>query len=272
MPAVQVFSDFDGTICLKDTGCILIDSGMGYANRKALDAKVLSHEMTFLEAMHLFWDSVSLTWEEGLDLVRDAELDPGFVKFHNYVCQQKIPFAVVSCGLDILIKEYMKLHLGPEQASQLNILANYGSVDNRKWNVTFRDDSPHTHDKSRCIKEARKAFEEAKALQKKALTEMAQEQFDQQQHHHHHHHHDHQVIVFCGDGISDLSAAREADVLFARRGRDLETYCRTHRLPFLPFDTFEEVHDVVQGLYEGVISIEDIQKRQQAECQKPFPN
>ncbi|KAF9969131.1 hypothetical protein BGZ73_008646 [Actinomortierella ambigua] len=259
MPSVQVFSDFDGTICLKDTGCILIDSGMGYENRKALDAKVLSHEMTFLEAMHLFWDSVELTFEEGLDLVRDAELDPGFVGFHRYVGEQQIPFAVVSCGLDILIQEYMAWHLGHDQAKQLNILANYGQVHNKKWLVTYRDDSPHAHDKSRCIRAARTAFEEE---QQKKKHRCQQKQCTKV------HSQDHQVIVFCGDGISDLSAAREADVLFARRGRDLEKYCRTHKLPFLPFDTFEEVHAVVQGLHEGTLAFDEIQKRQQAECEK----
>ncbi|KAF9168199.1 hypothetical protein DFQ26_000766 [Actinomortierella ambigua] len=258
MATVQVFSDFDGTICLKDTGCILIDSGMGYENRKILDAKVLAHEMTFLEAMHLFWDSVSLTLEEGLDLVRDAELDPGFVAFHRYVGEQQIPFAVVSCGLDILIQEYMAWHLGRDQAQQLNILANYAHVHNKKWLVTYRDDTPHAHDKSICIRAARKAFEEEQETRKK----MAQEQQDSQRRD------EHQVIVFCGDGISDLSAAREADVLFARRGRDLEKYCRTHKLPFLPFDTFEEVHAIVQGLHEGSLSIVDIRKRQQDECEK----
>ena len=47
-PSIQVFSDFDGTICLEDTGCILIDSGMGTEKREEMDVKILNHEMTFL--------------------------------------------------------------------------------------------------------------------------------------------------------------------------------------------------------------------------------
>lgn len=47
-PRIQVFSDFDGTISLEDTGCVLIDSGMGTANRKEMYKKILNHEMTFL--------------------------------------------------------------------------------------------------------------------------------------------------------------------------------------------------------------------------------
>ena len=32
-------------------------------------------------------------------------------------------------------------------------------------------------------------------------------------------------IVFIGDGVSDLSAAIEADIVFAKKGKDLETWC-----------------------------------------------
>ena len=56
------------------------------------------------------------------------------------------------------------------------------------------------------------------------------------------------IFVFCGDGVSDISAARHADVLFARKDRDLETYCKRHSIPFVPFDTFKEVQDVVSKL------------------------
>lgn len=48
MPRIEVFSDFDGTISMADTGCILIDSGMGYENRRKMDGMILRHEMSFL--------------------------------------------------------------------------------------------------------------------------------------------------------------------------------------------------------------------------------
>lgn len=36
------------------------------------------------------------------------------------------------------------------------------------------------------------------------------------------------LSVLIGGGVSDLTAAREADVLFARRGFRLESYCMEH--------------------------------------------
>lgn len=63
------------------------------------------------------------------------------------------------------------------------------------------------------------------------------------------------LIVFIGDGVSDLPAAREADVLFARRGLRLEEYCLEHNIPCTPFDTFTDVKREVEA-----ISIEDQKK------------
>jgi len=44
------------------------------------------------------------------------------------------------------------------------------------------------------------------------------------------------IMVYCGDGVSDISAARETDLLFAKKGRDLVTHCLKENVPFYPFD------------------------------------
>jgi len=44
------------------------------------------------------------------------------------------------------------------------------------------------------------------------------------------------IMVYCGDGVSDISAARETDLLFAKKGRDLVTHCLQENVPFYPFD------------------------------------
>ncbi|KAF9168198.1 hypothetical protein DFQ26_000765 [Actinomortierella ambigua] len=267
MPAVEVYSDFDGTISLKDTGNILIDACLGYENRKALDDKILRNEITFLEVTTISWESITLTYDEALALVRkEAEIDPGFLAFYTYVGAQKIPFTIVSCGLDVVIREYLSWHLGQDQLAQLEILANYAHISDRTWRVTYRDDSEFTHDKSQVMRAARQRHAEKTEAQKQkqeqkggdkkeddiAAAAAAAAQSPP-------------ILVFCGDGISDLCAAREADVMFARRGLELEAYCREHKVPFLPFDSFAEIHVIVQGLHEGSISLDEIQKRQLAQ-------
>lgn len=64
------------------------------------------------------------------------------------------------------------------------------------------------------------------------------------------------IFVFCGDGVSDISAAKHADVLFARKERDLEFYCKRENIPFIAFDTFAEVENVVRSLVDGKARIE----------------
>lgn len=63
------------------------------------------------------------------------------------------------------------------------------------------------------------------------------------------------LIVFIGDGVSDLAAASHADVLFARRGLRLEEHCIEHKIPFTPYDTFSDIKREIEK-----ISREDQQK------------
>ncbi|KAF9024603.1 hypothetical protein BGZ52_010626 [Haplosporangium bisporale] len=137
-------------------------------------------------------------------------------------------------------RQYLAWHLGDE--SKITILANYGKVIGDKWLVTYRDDSPYTHDKSVCIKQAKQAFSDKS------------DKIPGQEH----------IIVFCGDGISDWSVTRKADILFARRGLDLEKYCRKHKIPFIVFDTFDKVTATVQGLTEGTLTVAEVNCR--SEC------
>lgn len=69
--------------------------------------------------------------------------------------------------------------------------------------------------------------------------------------------------MYCGDGVSDISAARETDLLFAKKGKDLVKHCLIQNVPFYPFDvpslillwlliqTFAEINAVVADLESG---------------------
>lgn len=162
--------------------------------------------------MEIWWSGVNLSYDEGLNLLRDVHLDPGFLSFYAFIQSHDIPFSIVSCGLDILIKSFMAWHLGEDEASKLTILANYGKVEDHRWIVTYRDNSPHSHDKSVCIRESKQQFKK-ELVDRQKERELAGETREEQLEEH--------IVVFCGDGISDLSAAREADVLFARKGRSV---------------------------------------------------
>lgn len=48
-------------------------------------------------------------------------------------------------------------------------------------------------------------------------------------------------LSFIGDGISDLAAAGQSDVLFARRGLALEEYCIAKGIEYHPYDSFADI-------------------------------
>lgn len=88
-------------------------------------------------------------------------------------------------------------------------------------------------------------------------------------------------MFYAGDGVSDLSAARETNLLFAKEGRgenhvaedgygienrrlttetDLVTYCIKENVPFTTFPNFSTIHSTVKSIVEGKISVKDAAK------------
>lgn len=71
-------------------------------------------------------------------------------------------------------------------------------------------------------------------------------------------------MFYAGDGVSDLSAARESDLLFAKKGQgkhydsrtetstknhvDLVTYCAKEDIPFTVFEDFQKIKEVTQDI------------------------
>ncbi|KAI9267786.1 HAD-like domain-containing protein [Helicostylum pulchrum] len=228
MVHVQVFTDFDGTLSLDDTGILLIDDrrSMGPERRRVLEHEILEGTKTYRDAVQEMWDNVGLTWEEAwADHLDNCTIDPGFPSFNDYCLANNFPVTVVSSGLNPVLEKIMKNFLG-EKAKAIEIIANKGQVEGNSWKITWRDDSIYGNDKSLTLAKARETAGKDT------------------------------IFVFCGDGVSDISAAKHADVLFARKDRDLEFYCKREKIPFIPFETFAEVERVVRNLVDGKARIE----------------
>lgn len=90
------------------------------------------------------------------------------------------------------------------------------------------------------------------------------------------------VLFYAGDGVSDLSAAKETDLLFAKAGRgespvdmtyfffflaarwthtdceaDLVTYCENEKVPFTTFNDFTEILATVKEIVAGRLSVKE---------------
>merc|ERR1711981_996030 len=135
-----------------------------------------------------------------------------------------IPFNVISAGLRPVLRKVLDHFLGEEKSQNIDIIANDAIIPQDGqggWTPVWLHDTELGHDKKRSVNEAR--AREQLACENGTIP----------------------LIVFIGDGVSDLPAAREADVLFARRGLKLEEYCVEHKLPYIPFDTFADIQKEV---------------------------
>jgi hypothetical protein len=62
------------------------------------------------------------------------------------------------------------------------------------------------------------------------------------------------------DGVSDLSAARETDLLFAKQGHDLINYCARENVPFTVFKDWSNILGKCKAIVEGKTTAEEAAK------------
>ena len=65
-------------------------------------------------------------------------------------------------------------------------------------------------------------------------------------------------MFYAGDGVSDLSAARETDLLFAKKGHDLVVYCEREEVPFTVFEDWTSILETTKGIYEGKTTVREV--------------
>ena len=132
-------------------------------------------------------------------LCANIKLDPHFADFYKWTRANNVPVIVLSSGMTPIIRGLLVHLLGP-QGNDIEIISNEVEARPRKkieeeggWQIRFHDESHFGHDKSLAIIPYRKHFDERKREERPTM-------------------------LYAGDGVSDLSAARETDLLFAKKG------------------------------------------------------
>lgn len=65
-------------------------------------------------------------------------------------------------------------------------------------------------------------------------------------------------MFYAGDGVSDLSAAKETDLLFAKKGHDLITYCVRESVPFTIFEDWTQILSTVKDVVAGKTTVKEV--------------
>ena len=102
------------------------------------------------------------------------------------------------------------------------------------WSIKYHDDSGFGHDKSLTIR----PYAEAIAKMPNAKS--------------------HPTLLYAGDGVSDLSAARETDLLFAKAGHDLITYCEREAIRFTVFEDWSSILETTREIFEGKTNVKAV--------------
>lgn len=228
-----IFTDFDGTVTLQDSNDYLTEElGFGKARRLELNDLILNGEITFRDAFSQMLDSVDMPFDKCIEfLLKHISLDPGFKETFHWAQEQDIPIIVVSSGMKPVIRALLENLVGEHSVDKIEIVSNDARVEkDQSWRIVHRDETPFGHDKSRAIR----PYSDARPQEST------------------------QKLFYCGDGVSDLSAAKETDLLFAKRGKDLVTICKRDKIPFTQFDSFADILTDIKAILAGETSIEDL--------------
>lgn len=235
-----IFTDFDGTVTLQDSNDYLTENlGFGLEKRLELNDLILNGSISFRDAFSQMLESIPTPFDESVNyLLQHIELDPGFKETFHWCEENDIPIVVVSSGMKPIIKALLQKLVGEDAVERIEIVSNDVEVnaEDQSWRISYRDETPFGHDKSRAIR----PYSEARPTGSQ------------------------QKFFYCGDGVSDLSAAKETDLLFAKRGKDLVTICRRDKIPFTQFDSFKDILRDIKRILSEEVSIEQLDENKRA--------
>ncbi|KAK5122768.1 hypothetical protein LTR85_003683 [Meristemomyces frigidus] len=241
-PKIIFFSDFDGTITQDDCIDWLVETeGYGPEKLKKSCDDILNGEISSREGSKEQMESIRTPFEKCVKKALDhVKLDEHFVSFHNWATSVSMPIVILSGGLTPLIRATLSELLGGG-ANSIEVVANevVPRVSGRSvnedggWAVQLRDDSAHGNDKAAAIRPYAQHRDRMPDDQKP-------------------------VLLYAGDGVSDLGAARETELLFAKEGQDLVTYCKKEVIPFTTFQSWKTISEVTQDIFYGRKTLEQV--------------
>ncbi|HTP14184.1 MAG TPA: MtnX-like HAD-IB family phosphatase [Bacteroidota bacterium] len=227
---VRVFSDFDGTIAVKDVGGGIFKA---FAGQKASDIvrHYLDGTINAREYLTRECEAVGcITPSEIEKFVDQFELDPAFGAFREFCRHRSIPIVVLSDGFDFYVERLLRTHGFGDLPFFSNHLEFVRDGDAVKMEPSF----PHTD--AECP-------DCANCKRNHLLTLSGEDD----------------IIVYIGDGISDRCPIRYADIVFAKG--TLIRRCQEQNITYHEFTTFGDI----ERRFELILQRKRIRKRREAE-------
>ncbi len=174
--------DFDGTI-IRNNLSVLLRENFARGDWQKIDSDYLHGYLTVEQSNKLQFALIKEPKERLQEFVRQhIELRPGFVDFVRYCQESAIPFVIVSSGLGFYIKPVLT------QIGMPDLELHCGQASFGKNGIAVS----YTDPEGSIVNEGFK-YKYLTCLKKRGKN-----------------------IIYIGDGLSDLEAARHADHVFAR--------------------------------------------------------
>jgi 2-hydroxy-3-keto-5-methylthiopentenyl-1-phosphate phosphatase len=204
-----IITDFDGTVTTADIGNA-IALRAGSITLQGIEEDYKNHKDA-KEWMAYHFGRMNFSKEEFENLVLSlARIRPGFGELAEYAKQRAIPFEIASGGLDIYINPVLKRG----NIKDILVYSMRGVFNGRKITVDF----PHFPDLTLDnFKAARVNFYKEKGY----------------------------AVIFAGDGPSDFTAAKAADIVFATDR--LENLCKINKIKHQKLKNFKEIIETIKG-------------------------
>ncbi len=217
MPKLCLFCDFDGTIARRDVGYHLFRHFSG-GKTEELVKQWQTGQIDTCECLVAEAAMCQASPDEIYAFLDQIELNRGFAEFAALCEENQVDLTILSEGLDIYIAHILARHgLG-----HLTVSANHGFLEDNTVKVRFPRVNKTCLRCGSCKGERIREYREA---QPESV-----------------------MAVFVGDGLSDICAVNEADLVFAKKA--LEQHCRMNNIGYVPYDYFDDVtrYLVEQGL------------------------
>ncbi|MDZ4163878.1 MAG: MtnX-like HAD-IB family phosphatase [Smithellaceae bacterium] len=202
-----VISDFDGTACAIDLGNSVL-SVFAREGWQEIDRSYSANEIGSRNAYGLVAGMIRASKERILEHVREnGRLDPHFPAFYRFCREEGMDLRIVSDGLDFYIEEVLQRH----GLAEIPYHANYAVFfAGDRMRVEFPDENELCWRCGTC---------------KTSIVKNYRREYDR--------------IIYIGDSYSDVCAAKEADLVFAKE--ILLEKCRENGTACIPFTDFSEI-------------------------------
>jgi 2,3-diketo-5-methylthio-1-phosphopentane phosphatase len=211
LPVRSVLVDFDGTACLHDVSEVLLEE-FGDPGWPLYDELVDRGDMGLREAGRHQSAMLAGGGEEMLAFVLDrCRLDPTFPPFVGWAQERALPITVVSDGFAF----YIRPMLEAASLGGLEVITNELVFDGGRPRLAHPNGHPECRGCGTC---------------KMLAAVRARERLG--------------PVAFVGEGQSDRYGALYSDIVFAKK--ELVRICREDGVPFLPWETFDDVRRVLE--------------------------